>query len=158
MAGMQTVSRLKLEIERHRRPQKTRVPRPLSFSHIHVRFDDAPAIVHEVSVKAGSMIPIFPRHPEMSDRRFISFPASGNLRYGNSRPPFVKISRLRSLFHNDGGSSAVRVWDVRDDEISHSAASSQNESSQSEGEVWQIHGAKIKNAAAFVEKSSPFTI
>ena len=115
-------------------------------------------MVHEVSVKAGAMIPIFPRHPEMSDRRFISFPASGNLGHGNSRPPFVKISRLRSLFHNDGGSSVVRVWDVRDDEISNSAASSQNESSQNEGEVWQVHGAKIKNAATLVEKSSHLTI
>ncbi len=149
VAGVQTVARRKLDVERHRRAKKMRAAWPALPPHIHVWSNDSSGRVHVVPVKAGAVILIFADDPKPSRGCAVSLPAARDARRRDSVLASKEIDLLPAKLDHHPCLPGMLFRDVRRDEIVHGAARAQAEKSggKEEGKCGSLHEAFIGSAA-----------
>lgn len=132
MARVQTIARLELHEEWHRRTAKTSAGRLAMLPYIHIGLHHVAAVVDVVAVDAGSMIAILPNHPESPSGRSVPFATRGNMGYSDFLAAFFENGFLLTQLHNNGSPAILKRGDVGGHHVAHGGATDEHSGTKAE--------------------------
>jgi hypothetical protein len=145
--GVQSVARLELQVERHRRAEETRAPRSRRPSHIYIPADDPPTTaVYVIAVKTGAMIDVFSDDTKSPRRRAVPFPSSRDPGGSHFISAPIQSRPLLTQSHDNRGPSLVLRRDIGRHQVGDCAApGKRNGTNENEEQTYsrEIHDSEV---------------